>query len=150
MGSGKIAFVEEGGFPPNWRLKFTPETITTDGVEKIHQCDADQKDGLIDSSAFAVTPRNEDRKTIKIGKVDTKKLFASLSKDTQKWLNNKYGSDIREKNNLSLKNDNWTDIDGDGKIDLVFAFTNYDEEHSSGAIMLLVNGEWKDIGDVRD
>jgi len=63
---------------------------------------------------------------------------------------NKYASDIHKSGNLSLKEDNWTDINGDGKIDLVFAFTNYDEEHSSGVIMLLVNGKWKDIGSVRD
>lgn len=148
LGSAKVVFAKEGGFPPNWLLKFNTETIAADAKEKIKTCR--KNSDASSSDAFAIAPQNAERRNIKIGKIDTKKLFASLSEDTQKWLKNKYASAVHKSGDLSLEEDHWTDIDGDGKIDLVFAFTNYDEEHSSGVIMMLVNGKWKDIGDVRD
>lgn len=149
LGSGRAHY--DGGDGLNWRIKFVSDAaIAADAAEKVKQCDAEQQSDYVASAAFAIAPRDNKRQNIKIGKVDTRKLFASLAKDTQKWLKNKYASDVHKKSDLSLQEDNWTDIDGDGEIDLVYAFTNYDQEHSSGVIMLLVNGRWKDVGSVRD
>ena len=148
LGAGKATYDSGNGL--NWKIKFIPETIAADAVEKVKQCNTSSDDDYIQSNAFAIAPQNANRRNIKIAKVDTRRLFESLPKETKKWLNNKYGLDIRKKDDLSLKNDNWTDTDGDGKIDLIFVFTNYDVEHSGGEIMMLVGGKWKDMGSVRD
>ena len=149
LGSGEARYDSGDGL--HWKIKFVSATaIAADAAEKVKQCNAEQQGDYVASAAFAIAPGDNKRRDIKIGKVATRKLFASLPKDTQKWLKNEYASDVHKKGDLSLQEDNWTDIDGDGKIDLVYAFTNYDEEHSSGVIMLLVNGKWKDVGSVRD
>jgi hypothetical protein len=136
LGSGKISYktIDDSMFI--WKLTFYPETIATDAVGKIESCG---------SSAFAIAPQDDKRKNIKINKVDTKKLFSSLPKETQKWLKNKYGSDVHKKGELSLEQDDWTDIDGDGKIDLINIWTNTDEEHSSGLVLMFINGIWEEI-----
>ena len=151
IGSGEIAFIKQGDFPPDWRLKVKPDTVASDGTKKIKQCDANTQDNYVNSGAFAINPRNENRQNIKIGKIDTRKVFSSLPKETQKSLQNKYGSSTHKKGELSAsEEDDWTDIDGDGEIDLVFVFSMYDVEHGGGAIMMLINGKWKDVGSVRD
>lgn len=153
LGSGKIAFVEEGGFPPNWSLKFTSETIAADAVEKVEQCDGNPQDKFVDGEAFAIAPQNANRQNNKIGKVDTRKLFASLPGEIKKQLNNKLNAKTREKNNLSLTynslpGDKWTDIDGDGNIDLIELSINCGE-YKCGLIMYLVDGKWIKIGEVQ-
>ena len=154
LGSGKIAFIKEGGFPPNWSLNFSPETIADDGLKKIKQCDYNQKDGFADGEAFAIAPQNRNRQSIKIGQIDTRKLFASLPTEMKKLLNDKYNVKTREKNNLSLTNnlsipgDNWTDVDGDGQIDLIELSINCGE-YECGLILYLLKGKWIKIGEVQ-
>lgn len=135
-----------------WKLSLLPETVAADALEKMKRCASDSNNEDIINSAFAVAPRNGNRKNIKIGKVNTQKLFASLPKDVKDFLNSKYAvSNGRKKNELSLlQNDLWTDLDGDGKIDLLYYSAAYDEEHSSGGILFLDGNKWVDIGTIRD
>ena len=142
LGSAKVMFVKEGGFPPDWLLKFVPETIAADAAEKVRVCKENSE--TISSDAFAVMPRNTKRQSVKIGKVNTKKIFASLPKEIKENLN-KYSKDLREKNNLSLKTDNWTDIDGDGNIDLL-EVSGRCGDFKCGSILYLVKGKWIKIG----
>ncbi|MGI8787730.1 MAG: hypothetical protein ACR2HG_08230 [Pyrinomonadaceae bacterium] len=154
LGSGNISYLSKiEDTVPEWKVSIIPETIAKDAIEKVKQCDGepDSTGKFISSSAFAIAPRNNNRRNIKINKINTEQLFASLPKDTKKWLNNKFALDAgRRKNDLSLRFDNWTDIDGDGKIDLIMLSAAYNDESDSGiGIMLLINGIWKDIGSIK-
>lgn len=146
LGSAKATYDSGDGI--YWKIKFIPETLAADSAEKVKQCDADQKDDYVESKAFAVAPRNNKRQNIKIGQVDTRKLFTSLPKEIQKSLNNKYNAEKREKKNLSLIYDNWTDLDGDGQIDLIVASIP-NEKQTEEIILLLVEGKWKKIGEIQ-
>lgn len=148
LGSAKAQY--EGGNGLNWKVKFIPESVSADAPDKVKQCDANQKDDYVESGAFAIAPRDIKREKIKIAKVNTKRIFDSLPKQTREGLKNKYGSDVHKSGDISLEEDDWTDIDGDGTIDLIFVFSMYDVEHSTGVIMSLVNGKWKNVGVVRD
>lgn len=156
LASGRLTgSVDSTSSVPDWNLKISPETIAEDAEAKIKKCDANNYEGAdittkdpALSNAFAVTPSNKKRREIVIGDTDTKKVFASLPKVTKEWANSKVNIEYwkREKSNLTLGRDNWTDLDGDGKIDLVSIFAYTDEEHGSGAVLLLVKGKWKEIG----
>lgn len=145
LGSGKISYKTINDSMFEWKLTFIKETIAPDALEKAKRCNFTSKSEFISSGAFAIAPQDNKRKAIEIGKVDTKKLFSSLSKETQKWLKNRYGSKVHKSGELSLDSDDWTDIDGDGRIDLIKVWTDTDEEHSRGLILMLINGKWKEI-----
>ncbi len=150
LSSGHIQFTDKDGFSPNWNVVFNLETISADIRKKIKQCPSDS-DNPKSTTAFAVTPTNRNRRKIKVGDIDTNKLFDSLPEDIKTSLNSKYAlAGGRKMNTLSLTQDSWTDILGNGKINLVYVFGDYDEEHSSGDILLLENGKWKYIGQARD
>jgi len=103
---------------PKWHLKVISEKVAADAEKKINLCHSYSKYPY-SCNVFAIAPQNNKRRDIKVGKVNTRKLFASLDKETREMANTTEKYVGREKNNLTLFNDNWTDIDGDGQIDLV-------------------------------
>jgi hypothetical protein len=150
--SGKLNNVDALG----WRLETLPETAAKDAAEKLKQC-AGSDEKFPNNYVFAVAPRDSSRSTIKIGSVDTKKLYDSLPLESRKWLEEdkdiyKFNSLYRrkEKKNLTLQNDNWTDTDGDGKIDLISISAVCEKDDSEGtscnSILMLVEGKWVEIG----
>lgn len=158
LASGRLySSQEESNFPtPDWMVKIASETVAKDVEAKIKRCNIYTENGMpsrdeIGSKVFAVAPRKNERRNITVREVDTKKVFRSLPKTTREFLNTKAALAAgRKKDDLSHQDDIWTDLDGDGKIDLITISAMYDEEHSSGTVLLLVNGKWKVIGSVRD
>lgn len=153
LGSGSISYSTKiENIVPEWRLTFSIQTVASDALDKIKKCSKTPPDNeaFQSSEAFAVAPTNDQRKNIKTSKVDTQKLFASLPADVKKWLNSDINVKIweRPKNNLSLISDNWTDVDGDGQIDLIQVYGYNDEEHGHGIILYLDKGKWKEIGGI--
>lgn len=150
LGSGLARYDTGNGI--YWKLQMISETMPADILEKFKQCSDANADGEPDSiimrSAFAVESQEDKRQNITIRPVDTRKLFASLPKETKKLLNNKYNSERRKKNNLSLTNDSWTDINGDGNIDLIDLSTNCGDFECS-LILYLIKGKWIKIGEVQ-
>ena len=153
-------------------VKIVPETIAKDAVEKIKQCaGAPSADGTIfGSSVFGISPSEDRRKTIKVGKIDTKKLYKSLIADIKEAQKSEKERGIKlasrddvepqlietdevfvsaikaTKGDLSLLNDNWTDLDGDGQIDLVHYYDQPCEEKDTCTwIFRLIDGKWKAI-----
>jgi len=109
----------------NWQAAIIPDTVVKDVSERIRLCDESLDSPYITGTAFAVTPRKEKRKNIKLEKTELQKIFASLSWSNQSWANCTQISDEnncvrKEKNTLSrFTGDDWADIDGDGEIDLI-------------------------------
>jgi len=87
-----------------WEVKIIPETIATDAVEKIKACDSSPESKYISSNTFAVAPIVEKRKQIKLNKLEKPSTY-TLPIGVQIWAEGDIG--------------NWTDTDGDGKVDLV-------------------------------
>ena len=87
-----------------WKLEIIPETVATDAVEKIKACDSSPESKYISSNAFAVAPVNKTRRQSKLSKLETPSTY-TLPFSVQAWAK----GDIT----------NWTDTDGDGKVDLV-------------------------------
>lgn len=151
LASGKIYVAKtkkEDAESPDWRLKISRETITKDAEKKIRQCDMpfeNKEDDVPFNSAFAISPRDNRREKIKIaGEINVQKLFESLPEDLQKEAES---SDLRKRHklskNLGLLYDNWTDSDGDGKIDLIQLFTE-----KRAVILFLEKDQWKEIAEV--
>ena len=137
---------------PNWLLKLFRETIAKDAEEKIKKCDVPfenkniSTDEVAFNQAFAVSPRNEQRKSIKISsKIDTQKLFDSLPENVKKEAKaSVVRNDFKQSDSsLNLINDNWTDLDGDGAIDLIQVLTDKD-----ATIFLLEKDGWKVVANV--
>ncbi len=147
IGSGKISYKTIYDSMFEWRLTFDKETIATNAVEKIKKCsgNTDLNDEFLSSEAFAVAPQDAKRKNIKINQVNTKKIFLSLPKEIQKLLKQRFVYDGQKKGELSLEQDDWTDIDGDGKIDLISISTDPDGDHPRGLVLMLIKGKWKEI-----
>lgn len=150
LGSGLARYDSGNGI--YWKIQIISETMPTDILEKFKQCsdenDAAEPDSIIMHSAFAVESQENKRQNTTIKPVDTRKLFASLPKGTKKLLNNKYNAETRKQNDLSLANDNWTDISGDGNIDLIDLSTNCGDFECS-LILYLVKGKWVKIGETQ-
>lgn len=87
-----------------WEVKIMPETVASDAVEKIKICDGTPESKYISSNAFAVAPVVEKRKQIKLNKLEKPSTYM-LPVSVQLWAEGDVG--------------NWTDTDGDGKVDLV-------------------------------
>ena len=133
-------------------VKIIAESIVPDAVSKIKQCFEKPNDKIIISDVFGITPRADKRKDIKIKIIDTKKLYDSLIKDIAEMKKVKKSEENTEpqfkgtKGNLKLGDDNWTDLDGDGQIDLIkFHDTHCDEKDTCTWIFRLINGKWKEI-----
>lgn len=154
LASGRLyASDDSNSSVPDWKLKISPETIAKDAKAKIERCNLykeqdSAKDKVPLSNAFAVAPMNKSRVEITISDIDTKKVFVSLPEDIKEWANSKVNLEFwkREKDNLTLSHDSWADLDGDGKIDLVYIYGYDDEEHGYGIVLYLINGKWKNIG----
>lgn len=148
--SGKLKKEDDYG----WVLETMPGTAAEDAVNKIKQCDPDSDSRFPNGNAFAVAPRDNERQNIKIGKVDTRRLFASLPEKEKKWLNKKLNLprefQREEKANLTLRDDNWTDLNGDGEIDLLMLTTvcraDDSEGDECGRVFLRAKGKWVEIG----
>lgn len=151
LGSGIAQY--DSGRGTGWKIQeILPETEAADSSEKIKQCsgkNVSEDESFIMGNAFAVESQTDERSNIKISEVDTRRLFASLPEDIRNWLNDKSNlgeSGTREKDNLSSSShDNWTDIDGDGEIDLIEVSANCGK-YECGAILYLVKGKWIKIG----
>lgn len=137
-------------------VKLIPETVAADAVKKIRQCSLKPNDEITGSYVFGIAPRDKKRKDIKIGKVDTKKLYNALAKDLE-WdkqavpekqtISADSKTELkRTKRDLTLDEDTWTDLDGDGQIDLVrFQDTPCDEKQTCTWIYRLISGKWKEV-----
>lgn len=150
LATAKLVYLDEdgkGGFPPGWKLRVITETLASDAQEKIKKCHFAAEFPYL-NNVFAVAPRDEKRKGIKISKIDTRKVFASLNKETKQRADMKHKEISREMGNLTLENDNWTDIDGDGQIDLVMmsAACSIESAYTCTSLLLLIDGKWKEVG----
>ena len=130
---------------PHWRLKVSSETVSKDFEEKIKQCKTTKKPAVneeeVGNLAFAVSPPAKKRKDIKLSEVqDLNKLLDSIPDEIKKSVNQKK---THIKSTLSLANDSWTDLDGDGKIDLLVLTGN-----KKGVILLLEKNQWKVIAEL--
>jgi hypothetical protein len=131
------------------RVKIIPETIAADAAEKIKQCAAAPNDKILQNKVFAVAPRDEKRRNVKIEKIDAAKIFDSLVKDVkgQKIEKDSEPQFKGAKGALSLESDNWTDLNGDGRIDLIeFHDAPCENENDSCTwIFRLAGGKWKKL-----
>lgn len=134
-----------------WELKFIDASIAADAVEKVKRCHTESysDDKAISGSVFAVFPRKSTRQSIKIDKTpDIKKVIASLPIETRKWAE----IDVESINETLLKNmqSDWTDLDGDGTIDLLAldgeCAVKPEDSATCTKILYLTNGKWKEIG----
>lgn len=132
-----------------WKLKIVPQSLSTGASEKVRQCaspiySADEKN--VTGNVFAIAPAKNNRQSIKMAKVDPKKLFVSLPKATQVWADGSKKELGRKKGTLAIEKDNWADTDGDGRIDLVLVFGSCENrEYSCGSLLLLIDDKWKEI-----
>lgn len=133
-------------------VKLLNETIAEDAVEKIKQCSLSPNSEIPGSKVFGIAPASSKRRNIKINGTDTKKLYDFLVKDVVKMKPKKTHSGTLSfpskivKGNLFLEDDNWTDLDGDGQIDLIqFHNTPCDEKDTCTWIFRLINGKWQGI-----
>lgn len=133
-------------------VKIIVESIAPNAVQKIKQCSKEPNDKVVISDVFGITPRNDKRKNINIDEINSKKLYDSLIQDIAKMKKvKKSEEDIKPrikgtKGNLQLGDDNWTDLDGDGEIDLIkFQDTPCDEKDTCTWIFRLIDGKWEEI-----
>lgn len=150
LASGKVFIKEHPASEaesPDWRLKISPATIAKDAEAKIKQCSVPNaakksSDDRIFNQAFAVAPPDARRGNITINQpTDTRKLFASLPDNIKKTANSDNSRKDSQENadDLDLRDDSWSDLDGDGVIDIVFV------SGGDAVILILVNGKWKEI-----
>lgn len=133
---------------PSWKTEQT--VFAADASQKLSQCDTTPGSEFMVSGAFAVAPIEDKRKSIVIGKADTQKVFRTLPKDVTDWRNSKVNIETWKypKSDLTISNDIWTDLDGDGSIDLIDIFGCHDEEHCSDILLMRLDGKWKNVGGV--
>lgn len=167
LASATTTYTTSGG--GSRKVKLIPESIAPDAVRKIKQCTLKPNHKILGCDVFGIAPKSSARKNIKIAKVDAKKLYNSLLKDIDKTVaeekrtgksakvNDKAEEvEIPEedkepligepKDKLLLEDDNWTDMDGDGQIDLIkFHDTPCYENDTCTSIYQLIGGRWKEI-----
>jgi hypothetical protein len=128
-----------------WQVQVIPESTASDLTEKLRQCDLEPDSKYAASKAFAVTPRNEKRKTIKLENPNLEKVFSSLPLSVQSWAK-QFPS--RKTMALSLKSlDDWADTDGDGEIDLVQinGLCVDSDEYICSRVLRKIYGVWTEI-----
>jgi hypothetical protein len=153
-----IIYVAEKPTPeaeePQWRFKPSSETVAQDAERKIRQCaipsnESDPDKEGIYNQAFAVAPPDKSRRKIVISNLsDTSEIFATLPEEFKKWANENVKKDSlydRPENRLSLKNDTWTDLNGDGVIDLIQISAFTDNNKTRTSILWLSEGQWMEI-----
>lgn len=141
-----------------WQYKIISQTVAADALQKIKQCNESPKsdtEDLLSSEALMIAPRESNRQSIKTKAINTKKIFSSLPKDVQNWLNQIVNEccERKEKSNLSLQEqDAWFDTNGDNKIDWL-KITGVDKEnlerkgqnYSVSRMFKLEKGKWREI-----
>lgn len=102
-----------------WELEFITPNLNIAALEnKLKKCHTDDYRW---TGAFAIYPSKPERAKIEMTKTpDLKKVFDSLSTEDKKWV----ATDDQPKDKNSTQKDSvdideWTDSDGDGKIDLI-------------------------------
>ena len=116
---------------------------------------------MIGNYIFAVAPTDKARKNIKIPNLDATGIFAQLPRSIQKKINDTSLSKeeaIRRKikGEISAENfDQMADIDGDGKVDLIYLQQLCrDPEHSGledcDILLMKIDGKWKVVGVMHD
>ena len=90
--------------------------MASDALEKVKQCSDNPNHKYPSSEIFAIATRDDKRKNIKLGEQNGKSLFSDLPRSVKSWANCK-----RPKPGVVSRenNDDWTDTDGDGKVDLI-------------------------------
>lgn len=145
IAKGKAKELDDYG----WELKLLTDTLAADAAEKVKQCvppSYSPDEGILISDVFALAPARDARRNIKTAKIDPKKLFTSLPNETRVWAD-KSEEGNRKKGILTLANDNWADVDGDGQFDLVIIFGDCEsKEYTCGSLLWLIEGKWKEIG----
>lgn len=153
----KIEVVQE----ERWKLGIISETIAPDAIEKIKQCNympREKDDASFFSETWAVAPQDDKRQSIKT-RIDARKVFASLPRQTKIWLDQKIienPEDCCERKNKGVvsvsEQDTWVDFDGDGEIDWL-RVVGIDKENLKGKgqnftatrIFERKKGIWKEI-----
>jgi len=144
---------EEKGYY-GWEMKLIKESNRPNVKQAISQCPMPEEEldeGVSASSpAFAVYPSQPDRRNIRINKVpNLKAIYDSLSEEQKQWrasLNEQRKPEFFN----TLENDfNWTDTDGDGKIDLISIEGTCngkpDTENHCIKILHLFDGKWLEV-----
>ena len=136
------------------RVKLIDKSIVKDFKTKVKNCAVYESNNVVSSDVFGVYPKKENRKSTIIKQVNIKKLYASVTRDKvqlkrMKKIDELIAPKIRfKKRALSLRDDNWTDLDGDGEIDLI---KYYDapclrEKDTCTWLFRFINGRWTNIG----
>ena len=128
-----------------WQVEIISESTASDLTEKVKHCAWEPDSEYVSSTAFAVTPREEKRKKIKLENPDLQKTFSSLPWSVQSWAK-KLAS--RKTETLSPKSfDDWADTDGDGEIDLVQinGYCSSSEEYICSRVLRKLYGVWIEI-----
>jgi hypothetical protein len=82
---------------------------------------------------------------------DLRALYESLPNELKNWLQESEEAEETEprpKGTLDLKTDEWADIDGDGKVDLINVYggcSGKTSAYTCGRIFRLTGGEWQEI-----
>lgn len=137
------------------KVTLQTETIAPNAIEKIKQCSGSPNSEIPACKVFAVSADIGQRESIKIIKTDATKLYTSLRKDIKsKRPTNREGKTVPQirfkKKQMSMDDDIWTDLDGDGKIDLVLFYDSpcLIEKDTCTWIFRLVNGRWQIIDSI--
>ncbi len=150
LGKAKIYFNDKiEGIVPEWRT--IPVEIVSDISAKLNTCSKTTIGEHLESGAFAIAPVIQSRSKISINTTDTKVLFATLPKKIKDWRNSRINTEIWHypKDDLSTQNDIWTDLDGDGTVDIVDVYGCRDEEHCYDILLMNIAGKWTNIGGVQ-
>ena len=100
------------------------------------------------NTAFAVAPSDSRRGGVKINRIiDTRELYDSLPENIKRPAHsgNDKENTRQEKNSLNLLDNSWSDLDGNGIIDIVLVEDNSDKGIGTSVILSLINEEWKEI-----
>ncbi len=149
IGQIRILPQPDDGFEHYWQnVELITDSIQPNYKETIKKCG--NKEFPNSSSAFAVYPSKAERVKIKaIGKPDLKALYNSLTPEQKKWRATR--NKEREPKFYEMLEDDyvWTDLDGDGKIDLITINGTCsgipNDELSCIKILYFADGEWKEI-----
>lgn len=151
LASATTTFRMKGGMR---KVKLLRNSVAADAIQKIKKCSLSPDEKIVGSKVFGVEQAAKSRANIKIGKISTKEIYNSLVKDIAEMKPKETrGSGRLEppskitKGDLLLEEDNWTDLDGDGRIDLIeFHNTPCENEKDTCTwIFRLVGGKWNGI-----
>ena len=148
---------KQGNF--GWEFEAKIKTIAQDAIDKMKHCsfftekERKEENLLVGNYIFAISSNHTTGKNVKSLNPDAKGIFKQLPKDVKEILNYHNNSfQRRVKNKISTKNgDQIADIDGDGKVDLIFFDPICSDDPNSegdhcGFIFMKINSKWKEVG----